>query len=65
MDYLSNNVAVNLKIRTDMPSRLQRQFHVTGADSAAEGGLLSGDAGRTGSYQGGSRTVQGMDLSAL
>ena len=38
---------------------------VSGADSAAESGLLSGDTGRTGSYQGDSRTVQGMDLSAL
>ncbi len=33
--------------------------------TAAESGLLSGDTGRTGSYQGDSRTVQGMDLSAL
>ena len=38
---------------------------VSGADTAAESGLLSGDTGRTGSYQGDSRTVQGMDLSAL
>ena len=38
---------------------------VSGVDTAAESGLLSGDTGRTGSYQGDSRTVQGMDLSAL
>ena len=90
MDYLSNNVAVNLKrirksksmsldqvseqtgVSKSMLAQIERgtdykwsEDRVSGADTAAESGLLSGDTGRTGSYQGDSRTVQGMDLSAL
>ena len=85
MDYLSNNVAVNLKrirksksmsldqvseqtgVSKSMLAQIERdcqsfsgcagedykwsEDRVSGADSAAEGGLLSGDTGRTGSYQ--------------
>ena len=99
MDYLSNNVAVNLKrIRKSKSMSLDQVSEQTGVSKSMLAqiergtanpslgvlgkitsglriefqeliqpprGLLSGDTGRTGSYQGDSRTVQGMDLSAL
>lgn len=99
MDYLSNNVAVNLKrIRKSKSMSLDQVSEQTGVSKSMlaqiergtanpslgvlgkitsglriefqeliqpPSGLLSGDTGRTGSYQGDSRTVQGMDLSAL
>ena len=100
MDYLSNNVAVNLKrIRKSKSMSLDQVSEQTGVSKSMlaqiergtanpslgvlgkitsglriefqeliqppEGGLLSGDAAELVPTEGGSRTVQGMDLSAL
>ena len=76
MDYLSNNVAVNLKrIRKSKSMSLDQVSEQTGVSKSMLAQIERGTANpslgvlgkitRTGSYQGDSRTVQGMDLSAL